>query len=64
MATSILCTIWMERNARTFEDTEVDEMDLFEIEECSASLWASADKAFKDFPFTLIVSNWKNVIGF
>lgn len=54
----------MERNARTFEGTEVDEMDLFEIEECSASMWASADKDFKDFPFTLIVSNWKDVIGF
>ena len=29
----------------------------------SASLWASIDKIFKDFPFPLIVLNWKVVTG-
>lgn len=28
----------------------------------SAALWASTDKSFKDFPFWLIVHNWKDVM--
>ena len=37
--------------------------DIFEKAKFSASLWASMDKAFKNIPFSLIVLNWKDVIG-
>lgn len=38
----------MERNARTFEDREMEFRDLFVKVKFSASLWASMNKALKD----------------
>lgn len=41
----------------------MDIVDLFEKGKFTASLWASSDKVFKGFPFSLVVLNWKDVIG-
>lgn len=54
---------WMERNARIFEDKELEVADIYEKAEFSFSLWASTDKAFKNFPFSLFVHNQKDVMG-
>lgn len=35
--------------------------DIFEKAKFLASLWASTDKEFKAIPFSLIISNWKDV---
>ena len=56
--------IWIERNNRIFEDKVMGSDDLFEKDKYSASLRASTDKAFKDFPLSLIVLNWKDVVGY
>ena len=61
---SLLWVIWIERNNRIFVDIVMSIEDLFEKAEYLASLWASSDKTFKEFPFSLIVLNWKDVIGF
>lgn len=53
----------MERNARIFEDRELEVADIYEKVEFSFSLWASRDKAFKNFPFSLFVQNRKDVMG-
>lgn len=53
----------MERNARIFEDRELEVADIYEKVEFSFSLWASGDKAFKNFPFSLFVQNRKDVMG-
>ena len=58
---SLVWVIWIEWNNRIFEDKVISE-DLFEIAKYLAYLWASTDKAFKDFPFSLIVLNWKDVM--
>ena len=61
---SLLWVIWIERNNRIFEDKVMRSEDLFEKAKYLASLWAFSEKNFKEFPFSLIVLNWKDVIGF
>ena len=61
---SLLCVIWIDRNNIIFEDKVMSSEDLFEKAKYLASLWPSSDKTFKEFPFSLIVLNWKDVIGF
>lgn len=39
--------MWMERNARNFEEKEMGPFDIFEKEKFLESLWAASDKAFK-----------------
>ncbi|EXB53354.1 hypothetical protein L484_016236 [Morus notabilis] len=58
MLMSVMKILWLERNARVFEDKEMGIEDLFERAKFSASLWAALDKEFKGFPFTLIILNW------
>lgn len=53
----------MERNLRIFKDKAIDLTEMFEKNKFSASFWGSTDKAFKDFPFSLIVVNWKDGLG-
>ena len=36
---------------------------IFEKAKYLASLWASTDKSFKGFPISIIVNNWKDVLG-
>ena len=60
---SLLWEIWIERNNGIFEDKVISE-DLFEKAKYLASLWASKDKAFTDFPFSLIVLNWKDIMDY
>ena len=55
--------IWIKRNSRIFKEKELGVDDVFEKAKFSALLWASTDKAFKNIPFSLIVLNWKDVIG-
>lgn len=52
----------MERNARVFEDRVLEIEGIYEKAKFSASLWASADKSFKDFPFPLIIYDWKDAL--
>ena len=61
---SLLWVIWIERNNRIFQDKVMRSEDLFEKAKCLTSFWASSNKNFKEFPFSLIVLNWKDVIGF
>ena len=61
---SLLWIIWIERNNRIFEDKVMRSEDLFGKAKYLAFLWALLDKNFKEFPFSLIVLNWKDVIGF
>ena len=61
---SLLWVIWIERNNRIFEDRVMRSEDLFEKAKYLASLGASSDKIFEEFPFFIIVLNWKDVIGF
>lgn len=49
--------------ARLFEEKEVELIDIFEKVKFLASLWASTSKAFKEFPLSIIILNWKDVIG-
>ena len=53
----------MERNARIFMDKEMKPQDIFEKAKYVASIWASTDKYFKGFQLSLIVNNWKDVLG-
>ena len=62
MILALMWSIWMERNARIFNDKEMLQ-DIFEKAKYLASLWASMDKSFKGFPLSLIVTNWKDVLG-
>ena len=55
---SLMWVIWVERN------NVMGSEDLFEKAKYVASLWASPDEAFKDFPFSLIVLNWKDVMDY
>ena len=57
----MLRVIWIERNIRIFEVKGMSSEDLYEKEKYVASLWASKGK---DFPFSLIVLNWKDVMGY
>ncbi|GMN65505.1 hypothetical protein TIFTF001_034573 [Ficus carica] len=63
LALAVQCNIWTERNSRIFLEKEMGVDNIFEKAKFSASLWASTDKAFKNIPFSLIVLNWKDVIG-
>ena len=63
MVVALMWSIWMERNARVFTDKQMQPQDIFEKAKYLASLWASTDKSFKGFPLTLIVNNWKDVLG-
>lgn len=45
--------IWIERNARIFEEKDLHPTDAFEKDKFSASFWASTDRAFKGFSFSL-----------
>ena len=63
MVMSLLWLLWIERNSRIFSKKEMSPHDIFEKAKVLASLWASTDKAFRGFPFSLIVNNWKDVIG-
>ncbi|EXB51247.1 Succinate-semialdehyde dehydrogenase [Morus notabilis] len=58
---SVLWTLWPGRNSRIFDEREMDITDLFEKAKFTVSLWASTDKAFKGFPFSLIDMNWKDL---
>ena len=58
----MLWAIWIERNNRIFEDKVMSSEDLFEKSKYLASFQASADKAFKHFPFSFIVLYWKEVM--
>lgn len=55
MVLALLWTIWMERNSRIFEERSMELIGIFEKAKYLASLWASTDTAFKDFPFSLII---------
>ena len=63
MVMSLMWSLWLERNARIFSAKEMCPQDVFEKAKFLASLWASTDKAFKGFPFSLIVNNWRDIIG-
>lgn len=46
MVLSVFWTLWLVRNARFFEEKEMDVIDLYEKAKFTASLWASIDKNF------------------
>lgn len=63
MVLSLLWSIWRERNARIFDDKERDKDHIFDNAKYSASLWASTNKAFKGYPFSMLVDDWREAIG-
>ena len=63
MIIALMWSIWMERNARIFMGKEMKPRDIFESTKYLASLWASTDRSFNGFPMSLIVNNWKDVLG-
>lgn len=42
--------LWMERDSKIFEEKEMESIDMFE--KAKFTLWASTDKALKEFPFS------------
>lgn len=46
----IMWTLWMERDSKIFEEKEMESTDMFE--KAKFTLWASTDKALKEFPFS------------
>lgn len=53
--------IWLERNARVFEDKFEMEDGLWERVYFLASFWASASKDFVGIPLFIIKQDWKSV---
>ena len=53
--------IWMQRNARIFEDKECDKEGIWDRVLYLASLWASLSKEFSGLGVDIIMLNWAEI---
>ena len=55
--------IWLERNARIFENRSMEESEIWSKIKFTASLWAFSSKSFGDLSASVINNNWEAAIN-